>query len=108
TMGESESAPAVVAKVTGTPAMAVPDPLATWMRIGTVLRPSATTAVDPFVADRASWTAFALLAGASEFPPPELLQPFWRISMLEHRTRKTILTTWVCTGMRLPFSLTPV
>src|SRR5215813_13842918 len=73
------------------------------MRTGTVLRPSATTAVDPFVVDRVRLTAFALLAGASACPDPELLQPFWRASMPKHRTRKTALTTWVCTGMRLPF-----
>ena len=85
-----------------------PDPLVTWRRSGRVLRPSATTAVPPDVVDRTSRTAFALLAGASDCPDPELLQPCWRVSMLKHRTRKTVLTTWVCRGMRLPFSLTQV
>src|SRR5262249_8693771 len=75
TTGDPESAPAVVAKVTGTPAMAAPEPLVAWRRIGTALRPSATTAVEPFVVDRARWTAFALFAGASALPDPELLQP---------------------------------
>jgi hypothetical protein len=108
TTGDPESAPAVVAKVADTPAMAAPDPLVSWRRSGMALWPSAMTAVDPFVVDRASWTAFALFAGASAFPDPELLQPVWRVSMLKHRTRKIILTTWVCTGMRLPFSLTQI
>src|SRR5437764_14244382 len=64
TTGDSESTPAVVAKVTGTPGIPPPDPFVTWMRIGTLLRPSATTAVDPDVVERARCRALLLFAGA--------------------------------------------
>jgi hypothetical protein len=61
---DSESDPAVVAKVTGTPDIAAPAPFVTWRRTGTALWPSATTAVDPEVVERDKWMALLLLAGA--------------------------------------------
>jgi len=63
TTGDAESDPAVVANVTDTPDMPAPDALVTWIRIGMVLLPSATTAVNPVVVDRDRWMALALLVG---------------------------------------------
>jgi hypothetical protein len=84
----------VLAKVTDTPDIGVPTPFATVMRIGTVLCPSATMAVTPFVVVKARLrVAAGLMAGACASPEPELLQPFWRASRLKHRKRETTLTT---------------